>query len=115
MSVYLEAGVPHDMYAIIETGGRQFWVVPGETIKVEKLEAEKGSKLTFDALWAVADAKEGQEPAYSRSAKVTATVVEQGRGPKIIVFKKRSKKAYKKTRGHRQYLTGIRIEQISFN
>jgi large subunit ribosomal protein L21 len=103
------------MYAIIETGGRQFWVVPGETIKVEKLEAEKGSKLTFPALWAVADAKEGAEPAYSRSAKVTATVVKQGRGPKIIVFKKRSKKAYKKTKGHRQWLTDIRIEEISFN
>lgn len=103
------------MYAIIETGGRQFWVVPGETIKVEKLEAEKGSKLTFPALWAVADAAAGAEPAYSRTAKVTATVVKQGRGPKIIVFKKRSKKAYKKTKGHRQWLTDIRIDDISFN
>lgn len=103
------------MYAIIETGGRQFWVVPGETIKVEKLEAEKGAKLTFPALWAVADAKDGAEPAYSRSAKVSATVVKQGRGPKIIVFKKRSKKAYKKTKGHRQWLTDIRIDEISFN
>lgn len=103
------------MYAIIETGGRQFWVVPGETIKVEKLEAEKGAKLTFPALWAVADAKEGAEPAYSRTAQVTATVVKQGRGPKIIVFKKRSKKAYKKTKGHRQWLTDIKIESISFN
>lgn len=103
------------MYAIIETGGRQFWVVPGETIKVEKLEAAQGEKLTFPALWAVPDAKEGQEPGYSRTAKVTATVVKQGRGPKIIVFKKRSKKAYKKTKGHRQWLTDIRIESISFN
>lgn len=103
------------MYAIIETGGRQFWVSPGETIRVEKLEAEQGAELTFKALWAVGDAKEGGEPAVSSEAKVTAEVVSQARGPRIIVFKKRSKKAYKKRRGHRQYLTGIRIKNISFN
>lgn len=103
------------MYAIIETGGRQYWVVPGETIKVDKLEAEAGAKLTFDALWAVADAKEGQEPVSSRTAKVTATVLKQGRGEKIIVFKKRTKKAYKKTKGHRQWLTELKIENVSLN
>ena len=103
------------MYAIIETGGKQVWVVPGETVKVEKLEAEKGASLTFNALWAVGDAAEGVEPACSRTAKVTATVVRQGRGPKIIVFKKRTKKAYKKKIGHRQWLTEIKIEGISLN
>ena len=103
------------MYAIIETGGKQLWVVPGETVKVEKLEVEQGAKLTFSALWAVGDAPEGQEPTSSRTAKVTATVVKQGRGPKIIVFKKRTKKAYKKTQGHRQWLTSIKIESISLN
>ncbi len=103
------------MYAIIETGGRQLWVVPGETVKVDALEAEQGAKLTFDALWAVGDAKEGQDPATSRAAKVTATVVKQGRGPKIIVFKKKTKKAYKKKKGHRQWLTEIKIENISLN
>ncbi|MDE2490157.1 MAG: 50S ribosomal protein L21 [Elusimicrobia bacterium] len=103
------------MYAIIETGGKQLWVVPGETVKVESLEAEPGATLTFDALWAVGDAKEGQEPARSRKAKVTATVVKRSRGPKIIVFKKRTKKAYKKTHGHRQNLTEIKIEGISLN
>lgn len=103
------------MYAIIETGGRQYWVVPGETIKVEKLEAEPGAKLSFEALWAVGDAQEGQEPAYSRKAKVAAIVVRQGRGPKIVVFKKRTKKAYQKTQGHRQWLTEIKIEDISLN
>jgi large subunit ribosomal protein L21 len=103
------------MYAIIETGGKQLWVIPGETVQVEKLKAEPGAKLTFNAIWAVADAKEGQEAASSRQAKVTATVVKQGQGPKIIVFKKRSKKAYKKTQGHRQQLTSIKIESISLN
>ena len=103
------------MYAIIETGGKQLWVIPGETVKVEKLEVKEGETLTFNALWAVGDAQEGQEPAYSRAAKVAATVVRQDRGPKIIVFKKRTKKAYKKTQGHRQWLTSIKIESISLN
>lgn len=103
------------MYAIIETGSKQLWVVPGETVRVEKLEAEAGAKLTFNALWAVGDAKDGQEPAYSRQAKVTATVVKQDRGPKILVFKKRTKKAYKKMKGHRQWLTYLKIENISLN
>ena len=103
------------MYAIIETGGKQLWVVPGETVTVEKLAVEPGAKLTFDALWAVGDAPEGAEPAYSRKAVVSATVVKQDRGPKIIVFKKRTKKAYKKRIGHRQWLTFIKIENISIN
>lgn len=103
------------MYAIIETGGKQLWVVPGETVAIEKLAADPGATLEFDALWAVGDAPDGQEPAYSRTAKVVATVVRQGRGPKVIVFKKRSKKAYKKKIGHRQWQTEIKIESISLN
>lgn len=103
------------MYAIIETGGKQLWVVPGETVKVEKLEVKEGEKLEFKALWAVGDAAEGQEPAYSRQAKVTGTVVKQDRGPRVIVFKKRTKKAYKKVKGHRQWLTYVKIENISLN
>jgi len=103
------------MYAIIETGGRQFWVAPGETIRVEKLPAELGQSLTFKALWAAGDAEAGQEPAVSRKAQVTAEVVKQYRGPKIIVFKRRSKKAYKRTKGHRQDYTDIKIKTISIN
>lgn len=103
------------MYAIIETGGRQFWVVPGETIQVEKLEAEKGQELTFDALWAVAEGKDGAEPVASRKAKVVAEVIGARKGPKLIVFKRRQKKAYKKMQGHRQNLTDLRIKTISFN
>lgn len=103
------------MYAIIETGGKQLWVVPGETVKVEKLDLKEGEKLEFKALWAVGDAAEGQEPSYSQKAKVTGTVVKQDRGPRIIVFKKRTKKAYKKIKGHRQWLTYIKIENISLN
>ncbi len=99
-----------DMYAIIETGGRQFWVSPGETIRVEKLDAEQGKEVTFKALWAVGDNKQS-----SKSADVVAEVVKQGRGPKILVFKRRQKKAYKKLRGHRQSLTDIKIKTISIN
>lgn len=102
------------MYAIIESGSRQYWVTPGETIRVEKLEAEKGKEITFAALWA-ADAKEGQEPQVSRKASVVAEVVAQSKGPKILVFKKRQKKAYKKMLGHRQHMTDIKIKSISLN
>lgn len=102
------------MYAIIETGGKQFWVTPGETIRIERLAQDKG-ELTFEALWAVGETKEGQEPAVSRKAKVTAEVVAQPRGPKIVVFTKKTKKAYKRKQGHRQNLTEIKIKTISLN
>ena len=71
---------------------------------VKKAQAGARSKQTLKKL-----------PKSTRTAKVTATVVKQGRGPKIIVFKKRTKKAYKKTQGHRQWLTSIKIESISLN
>ncbi|MBI4376107.1 MAG: 50S ribosomal protein L21 [Elusimicrobia bacterium] len=103
------------MYAIIETGGRQFWVTPGETILVEKLKAEHGQELTLNALWAVKDAAEGQEPQSSRKATVVAQVLTQTRGPKILVFRKKPKKAYKRMQGHRQALTQLLIKSISFN
>lgn len=103
------------MYAIIETGGKQFWVTPGETIRVEKLAAEKGKELTFSALWAVNDAKDGEHPPKASKATVVAEVVGQKRGRKILVFRKKPKKAYKKMQGHRQNLTDILIKSISFN
>lgn len=99
------------MYAIIETGGKQYWVNPGDTLKVEKLEAKEGSELTLDALWA---ASEGQD-AGRKAAKVTIEVVRQVKGPKLIVFKKRPKKNWYRKRGHRQALTEIRVKNISFN
>jgi large subunit ribosomal protein L21 len=103
------------MYAIIESGGKQFWVVPGETIQVEKISAPEGQELSFAALWAVGDTLEGQEPPVSRTAQVTAEIKGQLRGPKILVFKKRTKKAYKKMQGHRQNLTDIIIKSITLN
>ncbi len=103
------------MYAIIETGGRQYWVVPGETIEVERLKEDKGKEISLKALWAVGDAAQGQEAPSSRQASVVAEVAEHVRGPKIIVFKRRAKKAYRRTHGHRQELTRLRIKSISLN
>ena len=104
------------MYAIIETGGKQYWVVPGDTLRVEKLEAKDGSEFVLDALWAASEGQEaGKAAPASQSAKVTVEVIRQVGGPKIIVFKKRPKKNYVRRMGHRQHLTEIRIKDIAFN
>ncbi|MCX5788856.1 MAG: 50S ribosomal protein L21 [Elusimicrobia bacterium] len=103
------------MYAIIETGGKQFWVSPGDVLRVDKLTAETGSELTLNALWAAGEPGAEAKAKGLPSAKVTVEVMRQLRGPKIIVFKKRTKKAYQKTQGHRQDLTEIRIKEISLN
>lgn len=104
------------MYAIIQTGGKQFWVVPGETVQVDKLEAKEGQTLALDALWAAGGSTPGAgDTASLPKAKVIVEIMRQVRAPKIIVFKKRTKKAYQKTQGHRQDLTEIRIKEISLN
>jgi len=98
------------MYAIIETGGTQYWVTPGETLQVNKLSAEKGEAVELKVLWAAEEDKQS-----SQKAKVTAEVVRQTRGKKLVVFKKRPKSRYSRKNGHRQELTGIRIKDISLN
>ncbi|MFH2203811.1 MAG: 50S ribosomal protein L21 [Elusimicrobiota bacterium] len=100
------------MYAIIETGGKQYWVVPGEMLKVEKLAGKKGDTITFAALWT---ADEEKAESSSREGKVTAEIVRQTRGDKIIVFKKKPKSNYSRRAGHRQSLTEIRVTKISLN
>lgn len=102
------------MYAIIETGGKQYKVQEGLVFSVEKLVAETGSEVVLDKVLAVgsgADLTVGQP--YVASAKVTAEVVEHGRGDKIIVFKKRRRKDSKKTQGHRQDFTRLKVKTIS--
>ncbi len=101
------------MYAIIETGGKQYRVAPGETIRVEKLDLKSGSEVKWTALWAVKDGEDNS--AGIPKATVTAEIVQQKRAAKILVFRKKTKKAYKKMRGHRQNLTEIKIKEISFN
>ena len=100
------------MYAIIETGGKQYWVKPGEVLHVNRLQAEPGAELNFKPLWAAAT--DGEEaPADKTAVNVKATVVKHLRGPKIIVYRKKTKKAYEKASGHRQELTEIKVEAIA--
>ena len=100
------------MYAIIATGGKQYKVSEGDVIFVEKLEAEEGATVTFDQVLAVSDAdlKVGADVAKS---SVSATVVEQGRARKVIVYKYKRKTGYHKKNGHRQAYTKVKIEKIN--
>ena len=100
------------MYAIIATGGKQYKVSEGDVIKVEKLEVEAGSSVTFDQVIAVSDGslKVGDDVA---KATVTATVMDQGRARKIIIYKYKRKSGYHKKNGHRQAYTEIKIDKIN--
>ena len=100
------------MYAIIVTGGKQYKVSEGDVISVEKLEGEAGSVITFDRVIAVSDEglKVGQDVA---NATVSGTVVEQGKGRKIIVYKYKRKTGYHKKNGHRQLYTKVKIDKIN--
>src|SRR5258708_4797501 len=101
-------------YAIVKTGGKQYRVAEGETLKGEKLEAKAGEEVKLeDVLFAKSDGKTVTGRPRISGASVTAQVIRQLRAPKIIVFKQRQKKVYKKTQGHRQYLTELRINKIS--
>ena len=99
------------MYAVIETGGKQYRVAPGDTLQVEKLAGEAGAALEFGTVLAVGT-DSGELLTGAAAAKVTASIAKQGRGDKELVFKFKRKKQYKKTIGHRQYLTTIKIEEI---
>ncbi|MBO5985907.1 MAG: 50S ribosomal protein L21 [Lachnospiraceae bacterium] len=100
------------MYAIIATGGKQYKVSEGDVIKVEKLDVEEGNTVTFDQVIAVSDdtLKVGDDVA---NASVSATVMEQGRYRKVIVYKYKRKSGYHKKNGHRQYFTQVKIDKIN--
>jgi large subunit ribosomal protein L21 len=100
------------MYAIIATGGKQYKVSEGDVIKVEKLDAEVGNTVTFDQIIAVSDntLKVGSDVA---NATVSATVLDQGRGKKVIVYKYKRKTGYHKKNGHRQAYTQVKIDKIN--
>ena len=100
------------MYAIIATGGKQYKVSEGDVIKVDKLDAEPGATVTFDQVVAVSD-KELKVAGDVANANVTATVMEQGRGKKVIVYKYKRKTGYHKKNGHRQAYTQVKIEKIN--
>ncbi|SNX55158.1 50S ribosomal protein L21 [Thermoanaerobacterium sp. RBIITD] len=102
------------MYAIIETGGKQYRVQEGDILEIEKLNCEAGSVYTFDKVLAVAkdDGTVNFGKPYLNDAKVDAKVLEHGKGKKIIVFKYKPKKNERKKRGHRQPFTKVQIEKI---
>lgn len=101
------------MYAVIETGGKQYRVLEGDTVFVEKLDVSEGDELTFDKVVAVGkdDGFVVGAP-YVEGAKVTATVVKNGKGKKIMVFKYKAKKNERKRQGHRQPYTKVEIKKI---
>ena len=102
------------MYAVIKTGGKQYRVVAGERLKVEQLTGEVGSELVIDKVLMVADGDNVTIGApLINGAKVTATVLSHGRHDKVMIFKFRRRKHYRKTQGHRQNYTEIQIQQIA--
>ncbi len=100
-------------YAIIQTGGRQFRVQPGDVVDVELLGVEAGKKTTFDeVLLASDDAGVKIGTPLVKGAKVTAEVLEDVKGPKLVSFKYRRRKGYHRTVGHRQKLTRVKVSEI---
>ncbi|MFN4131540.1 MAG: 50S ribosomal protein L21 [Caldimicrobium sp.] len=101
------------MFAVIKSGGKQYVVKPGDRIKVEKIEGQIGDSIEVKEVLLL---KKGDEIKIGTpvldSVSVMAEIVEQGRSPKIIVFKKKPKKGYKRKKGHRQYYTMLEIKEI---
>ena len=102
------------MYAIIRTGGKQYQVTAGDTLRVEKLQGNVGDTVELSDILMVVD---GEEIKIGRpvvdGAKVTAKIAEQGKAKKVIVFKMKKRKGYRVKRGHRQHYTALTIEEIS--
>lgn len=102
------------MYAIIKTGGKQYRVSAGETVQVEKLDVEVGAEVVFDqVLTVVNDADIMIGKPVVEGAKVVGKVVEQGKGPKVRIFKYKAKVNYRKRQGHRQPFTAVEITAIN--
>jgi large subunit ribosomal protein L21 len=101
------------MYAVIQTGGKQYRVKSGEQVKVESLAADVGATVSFDRVLMLGEGEGVKVGApFVSGAAVKATVVAQGRGEKIRIFKLRRRKHYAKTQGHRQGFTEVRIDEI---
>ena len=102
------------MYAVIRTGGKQYRVHEGDLIKIEKLDGDRGASLSFDDVLLVGtDDETHVGTPLVDGASVTGTIVDQDRDKKILVFKFRRRKNYKRTQGHRQHFTRVRIDGIS--
>ncbi len=101
------------MFAIIKTGGKQYSVESGKVLKIEKIIGKRGETFTFDKVLLIGDSqKQTLGTPIIKGASVKATIIDQIRDKKIIVFKKKRRKNYRKTKGHRQYLTVLKIDKI---
>ncbi len=101
------------MYAVIQTGGKQYRVAPGQTIEIDNISGEIGSVIEFSDVLALSnESNELLLGSSIGSALVRAKITEHGRAPKIVVFKFKRKKQYKRTIGHRQNYTRLRVEEI---
>lgn len=101
------------MYAIFQSGGHQYVATPDDVVRVEKIDADAGQQVTFDQVLAVRDGDSFTVGApYVPGAKVVGQVLYQGKAPKILVFKYKPKKHYKKIRGHRQAFTAVQISSV---
>jgi large subunit ribosomal protein L21 len=102
------------MYAVIKTGGKQYRVQPGETVQVEKLDAEVGKTVEFNEVLLVADGENVRlGTPHVAGVKVVTEVVDQGRDTKILVYKYRRRKAWHRKQGHRQPFTALKVTEIS--
>lgn len=101
------------MYAVIKTGGKQYRVVPGQTVRVEKIDGGLGDVITIKNVLLVSDGEQVKvgQPLLAE-AEVKAEIVEQHRAKKVIVFKKKRRKGYRRTKGHRQYYTALKVQEI---
>jgi large subunit ribosomal protein L21 len=99
-------------YAIIKTGGKQYRVAPGQKIRIEKLDQADGSEVRFDALFVKDGDKVQTGKPTVAGASVTGQVIRQAKTKKVLVFKKRAKKGYKKLQGHRQNVTEVLIKTV---
>ena len=102
------------MYAVFQTGGKQFRAEPGARLRIPSLDAEPGSAVTFDHVLLAGDGADRVEVGspFGEGASVKAEVLRHGRGEKVIVFKRKRRKGYRKKQGHRQGFTEIRIDGV---
>jgi large subunit ribosomal protein L21 len=103
-----------NMYAVVATGGKQYKITEGETLRIEKVDGNVGDSFTFDQVLMVADGENLAvgEPMVA-GASVSAHIVEQGKSKKILVFKYKRRKRYRRKQGHRQPFTAVKIDNIA--
>jgi large subunit ribosomal protein L21 len=100
------------MYAVIETGGKQYQVAPGQSLEVETLPGDVGAQVEFSRVLAITDGDAVKAGSAVSGARVTAVIKAHGRGEKTIVFKFKRKKQYRRTQGHRQNFTRVEVSEI---